>query len=108
MARVADGLGRSQDSCGHVAFTLGLNIFARLSTSLSRLSALQSLFFEKSVNYWLCWVLVAAVVTQGLLSSCSVQASRCGGFSGCRGPALVHGAVAVARGILPGQGANVL
>ena len=39
--------------------------------------------------YWLCWVFVAAhglsvCGEQGLLSSCSAQASHCSGFSCCR------------------------
>ena len=42
--------------------------------------------FYLVMYFWLCWVFVAAWVLsnygkQGLLSSCSVQASHCGGFS---------------------------
>ena len=44
MARVVDGLGRSQDSCGQVAFALGLNIFARPSTSLKIVRSSEPVF----------------------------------------------------------------
>ena len=41
------------------------------------------------IYFWLCWVFIAAQAfsmcrEQGLLSSCSVWASHCGGFPYCR------------------------
>ena len=52
-------------------------------------------FFKKNnfIYFWLCWVFVAVRAfssfgDQGLLSSCGVQASHCGGFSCCQARAL--------------------
>ena len=68
------------------------------------------------IYVWLCWVVIAGQAfsscgERGLLSSCGVQASRCGGFSCCRARALgPMGSVVVVRGLpcsmwnLPGPG----
>ena len=53
-------------------------------------------FLNKFIYFWLCWVFVAVQAfsgcgEQGLLSSCGVQASYCGGFSHSRAWAPGHG-----------------
>ena len=57
------------------------------------------------LNFWLCWVFVAAcrlslVATSGATLHCRGRASHCGGFPCCRARALgVWASVAVARGL---------
>ena len=50
-------------------------------------------FGKKSIDFWLCWVFLAALrlplaAARGRLPRCSVRASRCGGFPCCRAQAL--------------------
>ena len=95
------------DQVGGEAFAalqdvLGLTLVARQSLThkitMTNAQSAQTLFFcffllfKIFLYFWLCWVLVAVHrLTRGLHSSCSVWASRRGGFSCCGACALGHG-----------------